>query len=62
MTERWTDNGNRKKMLVSHTLTMMGSDVARLVKLCPVVKEEIAWQTDGWTTDTRTDTRKNVKQ
>ena len=47
MMYRWTDDGckdelmHRKIMLLSHTLTMRGSDVASLVEFCPVLKEEI---------------------
>ena len=37
MTDRWTDI---KIMLPSHTLTISGSDVARLLEFHPVVKEE----------------------
>ena len=46
MTEKWTDNiytdgqMHRKIMLLSHTLTMRGSDVASLIEFCPVVKED----------------------
>ena len=48
MTDKWTDDGgtdgrtHEKLMLLSHTLTMRGYDVASLVEFCPVVKEEIA--------------------
>ena len=53
--DRWTDarRTNGKIMLLLHTLTMRGSDVASFVEFRLVVLEEIAWQTDGWTTDTR---------
>ena len=39
VTDRWTDAGwtNGKIMLLLHTLTMRGSDVASLVEFCPVV-------------------------
>ena len=43
MPERWTDDGRTdgwthgKKMLLSHILTMKGSDVASLVEFHPVV-------------------------
>ena len=36
-TDAWTADG--KIMLLSHTLTMKGSNVASLVEFCPVVKE-----------------------
>ena len=39
MMDRWTDTRqmNGKIMLLSHTLTMSGNDVASLVEFCPVV-------------------------
>ena len=37
MTNRWTDDGRTEKKLLSHTLTMRGSDVASLVEFRPVV-------------------------
>ena len=43
MTDRWMDDRRTderthgKVMLLSHTLTMRGSDVASLVEFCPVV-------------------------
>ena len=43
MTDRWTDEEpmnrqrHRKIMLLSHILTMRGSDVASLVEFCSVV-------------------------
>ena len=44
MIDKWTYDGqmHRKIMLLSHTLTIRGSDVATLVEFCPVVKEKIA--------------------
>ena len=56
----WTDDGRTqwKILLLSHYLTMRGSDVAGLDEFQPVVKE-ITWPTDGRTTDGRTDARKN---
>ena len=44
MTDRWADarRTNGKVMLLSHTVTMRGSDVAGLVEFRPVVYEEIA--------------------
>ena len=43
MTDRWMDGRQRheKTMLLSHTLTIRGSDVASLVEFHPAVKEEI---------------------
>ena len=40
MTDRWMD-AEKKIMLLSHNLTMRGSDVASLVEFCPVVLEMI---------------------
>ena len=46
--DKWMDDGcideqmQGKIMLLSHTLTMRGSDVASLVEFCPVVQEKIA--------------------
>ena len=43
MTDRWMDDGHMdgqthgKIMLLSHTLTMRGSDAASLVEFCTVV-------------------------
>ena len=43
MTDKWMDNGHtdgqthRKIMLLSHTLTIRGSDVTSLVEFHPVV-------------------------
>ena len=38
MIDRWMDaQMHRKMMLLSHTLTMIGSDVASLIEFCPVV-------------------------
>ena len=42
MRDGWIDDTHRKIMLLSHTLTMRGSDVASLVEFHPVVYEEIA--------------------
>ena len=55
VTDSWTDPGwtDGKMMLLSHILTMRGSDVASLIEFRPVVKEEIEWRTDGRTTDAR---------
>ena len=37
MTDRWTDDGRTEKMLLSHILTMRGSDVTSLDEFRPVV-------------------------
>ena len=43
MTDKWIDDGctdgrmHRKVILLLHTLTLRGSDVANLVEFCPVV-------------------------
>ena len=43
MTDKWMDDGHtdgqtdRKIILLLHTLTMRGSDVASLVEFCPMV-------------------------
>ena len=59
MDRRRTDGRTQWKiMLLSHYLTMRGSDVAGLDEFQPVVKE-ITWPTDGRMTDGRTDARKN---
>ena len=50
-------DGRRKNNVALHNLTMRESDVVSLVEFHPVVKEEIAWQTDEWTKDTQTDGR-----
>ena len=44
----WRTDDNRTDLL-SHTLTIKGSEVTSLVKFRPVVQEEIAWRTDGQT-------------
>ena len=49
------DECMEKIMLLSHTLTMRGSDVGSLVEFRPVVKEEIVWGTNGLTMDARTE-------
>ena len=43
MMDRWRDAGwmDGKIMVLSHTLTMRGKDVASLVEFSPVVKEEM---------------------
>ena len=47
MAGRWMQGRTHGKiMLLSHTLTMRGHDVASLVEFRPVVKEEIALQTN----------------
>ena len=45
--DRWTDRlidkqRDGKIILLSHTLTMLGTHIASLVKFHPVVQEEIA--------------------
>ena len=51
MTNKWTDNGRKGKILLSLTLTMKVSYVANLAEFRPVMKEKI--RTDGRTTDAR---------
>ena len=57
----WTDDRHsrgqmhRKIMLLLHTFTMRGSDVASLTEFYPVVYEEIEWHTNERMTDAWTD-------